>query len=171
MISTDRATRRDCMADQLPARGAHHTRPRNRRLDFSGAAKADRGMDLKDEATAGESVLDSRGRAAAAELVLGPMLRYAGTKSASFWLEANRPCEVEILGHRDRTFCVEGHHYALLLVDDLRPASLIAYDVRLDGRVAWPPDDGRPGPVVHTRRGEREVRLVFGSCRRGDPQP
>ena len=128
-------------------------------------------MDLKDEATAAESVLDSRGRPAAAELVLGPMLRYAGTKSASFWLETNRPCEVEILGHRDRTFCVEEHHYALLLVDDLQPASLIDYDVRLDGRVVWPPDDGRPGPVVHTRRGERDVRLVFGSCRRGDPQP
>ena len=128
-------------------------------------------MDLKDEATAAESVLDSRGRPAAAELVLGPMLRYAGTKSASFWLETNRPCEVEILGRRDRTFCVEGHHYALLLVDDLQPASLIDYDVRLDGRVVWPPDDGRPGPVVHTRRGERDVRLVFGSCRRGDPQP
>ena len=99
------------------------------------------------------------------------MLRYAGTKSASFWLETNRPCEVEILGRRDRTFCVEGHHYALLLVDDLQPASLTDYDVRLDGRVVWPPDDGRPGPVVHTRRGERDVRLVFGSCRRGDPQP
>jgi hypothetical protein len=128
-------------------------------------------MDLKDEATAAESVLDSRRRPAAAELVLGPMLRYAGTKSASFWLETNRPCEVEILGRRDRTFCVEEHHYALLLVDDLQPASLIDYDVRLDGRVVWPPDDGRPGPVVHTRRGERDVRLVFGSCRRGDPQP
>ena len=128
-------------------------------------------MDLKDEATAGESVLCSAGRPAAAELVLGPMLRYAGTKSATFWLEANRPCEVEILSHRERTFCVEGHHYALLLLDDLPPSSLIDYDVRLDGRMVWPPDDGRPGPVVHTRRGEREVRLVFGSCRRGDPQP
>src|SRR5690242_21592592 len=107
----------------------------------------------------------------AAELVLGPLLRYAGTESASFWLETSRPCEVEILGHRDRTFCVEGHHYGLLLVDDLQPASLIEYDVRLDGRVVWSPVDGRPGPVVHTRRGERKVRLVFGSCRRGDPQP
>src|SRR6478735_12497064 len=125
----------------------------------SGTAKGTCWMDPKDEATAAESVLDSRGRPAAAELVLGPMLRYAGTKSASFWLETNRPCEVEILGRRDRTFCVEGHHYALLLVDDLQPASLIDYDVRLDGRVVWPPDDGRPGPVVHTRRGEREVRL------------
>jgi hypothetical protein len=111
-----------------------------------------------------------QGPPTAAELVLGPLLRYAGTESASFWLETSRPCEVEILGHRDRTFSVEGHHYALLLVEDLEPASLIDYDVRLDGRMVWPPDDGRPGPVVHTRRGEREVRLIFGSCRIGDPQ-
>jgi len=158
------------MADQLPAHGAHHTRQGIRRLDFGGGRKATVGMDLNDEATAAASVLDCTGRAAV-ELVLGPMLRYAGTKSATFWLETNGPCEVEILGHRTRTFCVEGHHYALLLVDDLHPASRIDYDVRLDGRVVWPPDDGRPGPVVHTRRGEREVRLVFGSCRRGDPQP
>ena len=53
------------------------------------------------------------------ELVLGPMLRYAGTESATFWVETSAPCEVEILGHSTRTFAVEGHHYALLLVDDL----------------------------------------------------
>jgi hypothetical protein len=63
-------------------------------------------MDLIDEAIAAESVLRSTGRPPGAELVLGPMLRYAGTKSATFWLETNRPCEVEILGRRDRTFCV-----------------------------------------------------------------
>ena len=105
-----------------------------------------------------------------AELVLGPLLRYAGTESATFWVETSAPCEVEILGHRTRTFAVEGHHYALLLVDDLEPAS-VAYDVRLDGGLVWPPDDGRPQPVVHTRNHERQVRLVFGSCRVGGPQP
>jgi PhoD-like phosphatase len=128
-------------------------------------------MNLRDRATAAESVRGSTDRATATELVLGPLLRYAGTKSASFWLETSRPCEVEVLGHRDRTFCVEGHHYALLLVDDLQPGSVIDYDIRLDGRVVWPPEDDRPAPVVHTRSGERQVRLVFGSCRRGDPQP
>ena len=45
------------------------------------------------------------------------------------------------------------------------------YDVRLDGELVWPPDDGRPRPVVHTRNDERQVRLVFGSCRVGGPQP
>jgi hypothetical protein len=106
-----------------------------------------------------------------AELVLGPMLRYAGTVSATFWVETSAPCVVEILGHRTPTFAVEGHHYALLLVDDLEPDSVIPYDVRLDGELVWPPDDGRPKPVVHTRNDERRARLVFGSCRVGNPQP
>jgi hypothetical protein len=107
----------------------------------------------------------------AAELVLGPLLRYAGTESATFWVETSEPCEVEVLGERQSTFAVEGHHYALILVEDLAPASVIDYDIRLDGRVVWPPEEGRQGPAVHTRRGEPQVRLVFGSCRIGDPQP
>ncbi len=106
-----------------------------------------------------------------AELVLGPLLRYAGTESATFWVETSEPCEVEVLGHRSRTFAVEGHHFALLLVEELQPASVVPYDVRLDGRRVWPPDDGRPAPAVHTRSNERSVRLAFGSCRVGDPQP
>jgi hypothetical protein len=105
------------------------------------------------------------------EIVLGPMLRYAGTESATFWVETSAPCEVEILGRRTSTFAIEGHHYALLLVDDLTPDSVTPYDVRLDGELVWPPDDGRPQPVVHTRNNERRARLVFGSCRVGDPQP
>ena len=43
------------------------------------------------------------------ELVLGPLLRYAGTESATFWVETSAPCEVEILGRPARTFTVEGH--------------------------------------------------------------
>ena len=86
-------------------------------------------------------------------------------------METDAACEVEILGHRTTTFAVEGHHYALLLVDDLAPNSVVPYAVRLDGKPVWPPDDGRPEPVVHTRNHEPRVRLVFGSCRVGDPQP
>jgi hypothetical protein len=108
---------------------------------------------------------------ASAELVLGPLLRYAGTESATFWVETSKPCEVEVLGHRSKTFAVEGHHFALILVEGLEPASVIAYDVRLNGRLVWPRDDGRPPPAVHTRSNERRVRLAFGSCRVGDPQP
>ena len=65
----------------------------------------------------------------AAELVLGPMLRYAGTESASFWVEVSAECEVEILGHRASTFEVEGHHYALLVVSDLTPARVTSLSV------------------------------------------
>jgi hypothetical protein len=104
-------------------------------------------------------------------LLLGPMLRYAGTESATFWLETSASCEVEILGHRTSTFAVEGHYYALLLVEDLTPGSVTPYEVRLDGKLAWPPEDGRPHPVVRTRNHERRARLAFGSCRVGDPQP
>src|SRR5690242_7673097 len=99
------------------------------------------------------------------------MLRYAGTESATFWVETSRPCEVEVLGRRTSTFAIEGHHYALPPVDDLSPDRVTSYDVRLDGELVWPPDDGRPQPVVHTRNNERRARLVFGSCRVGDPQP
>ena len=106
-----------------------------------------------------------------AELVLGPLLRYAGTESATFWVEVSAPCEVEILGCRTSTFAVEGHHYALLLVDDLKPGAVTPYDVRLDGVLVYPPGDGRPPSVVRTRDEQPNVRIVFGSCRRGDPEP
>jgi hypothetical protein len=105
------------------------------------------------------------------ELLLGPMLRYVGTESATFWVETSRACEVEILGHRTRTFAVEGHHFALLLVDDLAPGSVTPYDVKLDDELVWPSNDGRPRAAIRTRNHEQGARLVFGSCRVGDAQP
>jgi PhoD-like phosphatase len=86
-------------------------------------------------------------------------------------VETSEACEVEVLGQRSQTFTVEGHYFALVLVEDLKPGSVVAYEVRVNGRVVWPPDDGRPPSAVHTRSHERYVRLVFGSCRVGDPQP
>jgi hypothetical protein len=105
-----------------------------------------------------------------AGLVLGPLLRYAGTTTATVWVETDRPTEVEVLGARARTFQVEGHHYALVLVEGLEPGSVTPYEVRLDGGVVWPPSDGRPASAIHTREGERQSRLAFGSCRTGAPQ-
>jgi glutamate dehydrogenase len=49
-----------------------------------------------------------------AGLVLGPLLRYAGETEATIWVETDAPCEVEAAGARQRTFAVEGHHYALV---------------------------------------------------------
>jgi PhoD-like phosphatase len=85
-------------------------------------------------------------------------------------VETAAPTEVEVLGHRVRTFHVEGHHYALLLIENLQPGAVHPYEVRLDGHLVWPPSDGRPGPAIHTREGERQARLVFGSCRVGAPE-
>jgi hypothetical protein len=104
------------------------------------------------------------------DLLVGPLLRYAGTTSATVWVETADPAEVTVLEHRARTFTVEGHHYALLLIEGLEPGTVTPYDVRLDGRLVWPPDDGRQRPVIRTREGEREARLVFGSCRVGAPE-
>ena len=105
-----------------------------------------------------------------AGLVLGPLLRYTGSTQATVWVETDAPCEVAVLDARQRTFCVEGHHYALVVLSDLDEGSVRPYEVHLDGRRAWPLDDGRPPSTIHTREHERHARLVFGSCRVGDPQ-
>ena len=105
-----------------------------------------------------------------AELVVGPLLRYVGTTTATIWVETSSPAEITVLGHRARTFHVEGHHYALVLIEDLEPGTVTPYEVRLDGRLVWPPSDGRPAPAIRTRQGEQEARLIFGSCRVGAPE-
>ena len=72
----------------------------------------------------------------APELVLGPLLRYAGETDATIWVETDAPCAVEVttngLAHASPTFTVEGHHYALIRLTDLEPASLHEYSVSLD---------------------------------------
>ena len=105
-----------------------------------------------------------------AHLLLGPLLRYTGSTQATVWVETDAPCEVTVLGGRARTFAVEGHHYALVVVDDLEPGSVTPYEVRLDDQRVWPLDDERPPSAIHTREHERQSRLVFGSCRVGAPQ-
>ena len=104
-----------------------------------------------------------------ANLVLGPMLRYTGSTQATVWVETDAACDVTVLDARARTFHVDGHHYALVVLEDLEPGASRPYEVHLDGVRAWPPADGRPPSNIHTRRHERSGRLVFGSCRVGDP--
>src|SRR5437879_6085793 len=99
-------------------------------------------------------------------LVLGPLLRYVGETAATIWVETDRACQVEILGHQARTFEVAGHHYGLVVVDGLRPGTGYEYQVALDGAVRWPePDSPFPPSVLRTLDPDRPVRLVFGSCR------
>jgi hypothetical protein len=98
-------------------------------------------------------------------LVLGPLLRYAGETEATVWVETDAPCEVEVLGHRARTFAVGGHHYALVVIRGLEPGSMTPYEVCLDGRWAWPEHDAFPLPVIRTFREGAAVEIMFGSCR------
>jgi hypothetical protein len=106
-----------------------------------------------------------------ASLVLGPLLRYVGRTEATVWIEADRACRVEVLGHTAPTFEVRGHHYALVALYDLEEAAVLEYQVLLDGERVWPPaDSDLPASTIHTREGEHRARLVFGSCRVGAPQ-
>jgi hypothetical protein len=101
-----------------------------------------------------------------AELVLGPLLRHVSETQATVWVETDDACEVEVLGHREQTFRVEGHHYALVCIEDLEPASRYEYEVRLDGEVRWPePGSELPPSAIRTTDADRELDIVFGSCR------
>jgi hypothetical protein len=104
------------------------------------------------------------------DLKLGPLLRYVDQTRATVWVETTRPCEVEILGHRTNTWSVHGHHYALVLIEGLEPATATPYEVHLDGAQVWPPADTQYGPsVIQTPRADGTFRLTFGSCRRSAP--
>ena len=105
-----------------------------------------------------------------AQLLVGPLLRYTGSTQATVWVETDAACEVAVLGRAAATFQVEGHHYAIVTLEDLEPGAVTPYQVHLDGTCVWPPDDGRKPSAIHTRNHERQSRLVFGSCRLGAPQ-
>ena len=99
-------------------------------------------------------------------LLLGPLLRHVGTTDATIWVETDTPCEVEILGHRERTWTVAGHHYALVAIEGLAPDSSTPYQVRLDGEEVWPPQDSdRRAPRIRTTPDRGPIRIAFGSCR------
>jgi len=99
-------------------------------------------------------------------LVLGPLLRYVGETAATIWVETDRACQVEILGHQALTFEVSGHHYGLVVIEGLRPGTEREYQVALDGTVRWPePGSEFPPSVLRTVDPGRPLRFVFGSCR------
>ena len=86
------------------------------------------------------------------------------------WVETDSPCEVEILGRTAPTFCVQGHHFALVVVDGLEPGSSQPYEVALDGARRWPPEEWEfPPSVIRTFRDREQIELVFGSCRVAAP--
>jgi PhoD-like phosphatase len=101
-----------------------------------------------------------------AELVLGPLLRYVDERQATVWVETDGPCEVEVLGRKAGTFCVEGHHYALVYLRDLEPGASYEYEVVLDGQRRWPePGSEFPPSVIRTIDPGAPLQVAFGSCR------
>jgi PhoD-like phosphatase len=99
------------------------------------------------------------------------MLRFVAETEATIWVEVDSPCEVNVLGASALTFHVEGHHYALVIVDGLEPGTTYEYEVALDGRRVWPKvGSDWPAPCLRTPTGEEDVTIVFGSCRVAVPQ-
>lgn len=104
-------------------------------------------------------------------LVLGPMLRYVDTSTATIWVQTSHPCRVRVTAGENvgsnRTFTVHGHHYALVDVTGLEPGSVTPYAVWLDDERVWPLDDsGMPPPAIRTLDDQLPLRLLWGSCRR-----
>jgi hypothetical protein len=102
-------------------------------------------------------------------LVLGPLLRHVGAEDATVWVETDVPCEVEVCGCRDRTFEIEGHHFALVHVTGLEPEQARPYEVHLDGERVWPLDAGWPPSCIRTIGDDHDLRVAFGSCRVAHP--
>jgi len=105
-----------------------------------------------------------------AALVLGPLLRHVDETSATVWVETDEPCEVTVLGCTTKTFHVAGHHYALVIIEGLQPASTTPYEVHLDGTRMWP-ETSSPYPPsrIRTLGHGNAISLVFGSCRYARP--
>jgi hypothetical protein len=104
------------------------------------------------------------------KLVLGPMLRYVDENSATIWVETDRACRVSVLDAAEDTFCVGGHHYAIVAVTGLQPGSSVPYTVELDGQQVWPPAHSAwPPSLIRTTDPTTPLRLAFGSCRTGGP--
>ena len=104
-------------------------------------------------------------------LVLGPMLRYVAPTEATIWVETDARCTVTVLGVSTPTFCVAGHHYALVVLDGLRPGASTPYEVALDREVCWPdPASDLPASTIRTPTADASrCRVVFGSCRIAAP--
>jgi hypothetical protein len=106
-------------------------------------------------------------------LLLGPLLRYSGARSATVWVQTRDAATATVSAHgrswSARTFGVHGHHYALVVLDGLEPGSSSDYTVDVDGERVWPPPAGDgaqfPPSRVTTIDPYEPTRLAFGSCR------
>ncbi|MGB0114652.1 MAG: hypothetical protein WBP59_15650 [Ilumatobacteraceae bacterium] len=104
------------------------------------------------------------------QLLLGPLLRHVGETDATVWVETSAPCEVTVLEHTTRTFCVRGRYYALVIIEGLEPGSTIEYDVEIDGQRVWPESGSElPPSVIRTVDPTAPVSVLAGSCRAAAP--
>lgn len=110
-----------------------------------------------------------------ADLVLGPVLRYAGRTTATVWVETDGPgivrVECDDAAGEAPTWSVFGRHYAIVVVEDLAPGRTRPYTVTLDGRPVWPQHPSVfPPSVIRTAGDDSEPRrIAFGSCRWSRP--
>jgi hypothetical protein len=110
-----------------------------------------------------------------AGLILGPMARWASDSEATVWVETDAACAVTVTPQAggaatERTFTVEGHHYAIVRVSGLPEDSATPYTVMLDDAVVWPePDSPFPPSTLRTHSKHGAARIVFGSCRTAYP--
>ncbi|MFC4912447.1 alkaline phosphatase family protein [Actinomadura gamaensis] len=104
-------------------------------------------------------------------LVLGPLLRHVGERTATVWVETDRPCRVLVRAGEveaaAETFAVHAHHFALVEVEGLAPGARVPYQVELDGEQVWPEEGSEfPPSQLRTLDTSGTLRVSFGSCRR-----
>jgi hypothetical protein len=113
-----------------------------------------------------------------AQLLIGPLLRRVVGTRATVWVETTEPATVRVEAEGGAagsapTFTAYGHHYAIVVVEDLVPGAANRYTLFLDDRPVWPPpNDPYPPPAIHTRPRDdagHPVSLIFGSCREATP--
>jgi hypothetical protein len=110
-----------------------------------------------------------------AGLILGPMARWASHSEATVWVETDAACAVTVTpdsggASTQRTFEVEGHHYAIVRVSGLPEDSATPYTVTLDEHMVWPePDTPFPPSTLRTHSKRGKAHIVFGSCRTAYP--
>jgi hypothetical protein len=102
------------------------------------------------------------------------MMRYVDESSASVWVETRTAARISIrAGGREwaaRTFAVHGHHYALVEVDGLEPATVTSYSLDVNGTQVWPdPASGFPPSRIATLKPGKPLRMAYGSCRTSVP--
>ena len=83
------------------------------------------------------------------------------------WVEADGPCEVEVLGATERTFEVEGHHFALVHVTGLPAEGNVPYEVALRRRARVAAAGLASGRRAACARWPTTTACgsAFGSCR------